>query len=236
MDNTELYPAAITLLKELIATPSFSREEQETAAIIYRFLKERGVDAKQSGNNIFAHNRHFNTSLPTLLLNSHHDTVKPNKGYQLNPFEAIEKDGKLFGLGSNDAGGCLVSLLCAFLHFYEEENLACNIVFAATAEEEISGQNGISGILDKIGKIDVAIVGEPTLLEMAIAERGLMVLDCESEGKAGHAARQEGVNALYAAMEDIEKIRNHKFTRISELLGETRMTVTAIKLKTWRTM
>jgi len=224
-----LYDSAVLLLKQLIATPSFSKEEQDTANIISTFFEQQGVQYERVGNNIYAKNKHYNISKPTILLNSHHDTVFPNKGYTLNPFTPLEKEGKLFGLGSNDAGGCLVSLIATFIHFYKQENTAYNIVFAASAEEEISGVNGIELLLPKLGKIDFGIVGEPTQLEMAVAERGLMVIDCIAQGRAGHAAREEGENALYKAMEDINWIRNFKFEKVSALLGECRLSVTVIE-------
>ncbi len=224
-----LYDSAVLLLKQLIATPSFSKEEQDTANIISTFFEQQGVQYQRVGNNIYAKNKHYNISKPTILLNSHHDTVLPNKGYTLNPFTPSEKEGKLFGLGSNDAGGCLVSLIATFLHFYHQENTAYNIVFVASAEEEISGVNGIELVLPKLGKIDFGIVGEPTQLEMAVAERGLMVIDCIAQGRAGHAAREEGENALYKAMEDINWIKNFKFEKVSDLLGECRLSVTVIE-------
>ncbi|MBK8087862.1 MAG: M20 family metallo-hydrolase [Chitinophagaceae bacterium] len=223
-----LQQQAIELLKELIATPSFSKEEEETAAIIGKFFALKGIPANRVGNNIYALNKNYDVAKPSILLNSHHDTVKPNKGYTQDPFTPIEKEGKLFGLGSNDAGGCLVSLIATFLHFYKKENLSHNIVFAASAEEEISGVNGIELVLPYLGNINFGIVGEPTKMEMAVAERGLMVIDCVANGKAGHAARNEGVNALYIAIEDIDWIRNCKFDKVSPLLGESRMTVTII--------
>jgi len=224
-----LYDSAVLLLKQLIATPSFSKEEQDTANIISTFFEQQGVEYQRVGNNIYAKNKHYNISKPTILLNSHHDTVLPNKGYSLDPFNPLEKEGKLFGLGSNDAGGCLVSLIATFLHFYQQENTAYNIIFVASAEEEISGVNGIELVLPKLGKIDFGIVGEPTLLEMAVAERGLMVIDCIAQGRAGHAAREEGENALYKAMEDINWIKNFKFEKVSALLGECRLSVTVIE-------
>jgi len=163
---------AINLLKELIATPSFSKEEDNSSAIIKQFLEKHHVRPDQHLYNIWAKNKYFVPGKPTILLNSHHDTVKPNKGYTLDPFSPLEKDGKLFGLGSNDAGGCLVSLLASFLYFHDKENLKYNIIMAATAEEEISGHNGIEALLPLIGKVDCAIVGEPTQMQMAVAEKG----------------------------------------------------------------
>lgn len=220
---------ATGLLKELIAIPSFSKEEDNTASLIEHFLQSNGIPAKRFLNNVWAVNKHFDESKPNLLLNSHHDTVKPNKDYTLDPFLPIEKDGKIFGLGSNDAGGPLVALMAVFLYFYEENNLAYNLVFAATAEEEISGKNGIEILLGQLPAIDCGIVGEPTQMQMAIAERGLLVLDVTAKGIAGHAAREEGENALYKAIPDIEWFRNYRFRKISPLLGEVKMTVTVIE-------
>ena len=220
---------AIGLLKELIATPSFSKEEEKTAGIIAKFFAEKDIAATWVGNNIFALNKQFDEQKPTILLNSHHDTVKPNLQYTKDPFSPIEEDGKLFGLGSNDAGGCLVSLIATFLYFYDRPDLKYNIIIAATAEEEISGTGGIEYTLKYLPKIDSAIVGEPTLMQMAVAERGLMVLDCISHGKAGHAARNEGENAIYKALKDIEWFRNYQFAKVSELLGPSRMNVTVIE-------
>lgn len=228
MSNEQLYNDSLDLLKRLIATPSFSKEEDNTADIIEAFLKSKNVDACRVLNNVWARNKFFDAGKPTILLNSHHDTVKPNKGYTLDPFFPIEKDGKLFGLGSNDAGGCLVSLIATFLHFYEQENLKYNFILATTAEEEISGKNGIEILLPHLPKIDFAIVGEPTQMNMAVAEKGLLVLDCTAHGKAGHAAREEGDNAIYKAIQDIEWFRTYKFNKVSDLLGPMKMSVTII--------
>ena len=219
---------AIRLLKQLIATPSFSKEENETAEILGAFFDEHAIPYSRVGNNIYAKNKSYDVNKESILLNSHHDTVKPNKGYTMDPFTPVEKDGKIFGLGSNDAGGCLVSLIATFLHYYHQDNLKYNVVFAASAEEEISGVNGIELVLPYLGNINFGIVGEPTKLEMAVAERGLMVIDCTAQGRAGHAARNEGENALYKAIDDINWIRNYHFEKVSELLGESRLTVTVI--------
>lgn len=227
--DKKIYEDAVGLLKQLIATPSFSKEENDTAEILVNFFEERGVPWARVGNNVYAKNKTYDPSKPSVLLNSHHDTVKPNKGYTMDPFTPIEKDGKLFGLGSNDAGGCLVSLIATFLHFYDVKDARHNVVFAASAEEEISGVNGIELVLPYLGQINYGIVGEPTKLEMAVAERGLMVIDCTAQGRAGHAARNEGENALYKAMDDISWIRNKKFDKVSNLLGESRLTVTVIE-------
>jgi acetylornithine deacetylase len=217
----------IELLQQLIATPSFSREEDKTANVIESFLRRNSVTTKRHLNNIWAVNKHFDPAKPTILLNSHHDTVKPNKGYAKDPFKAIVEDGKLYGLGSNDAGGALVSLLATFLHYYDK-SLTYNLIFSATAEEEISGKNGIEALLPLLGKIDFAIVGEPTQMQLAIEEKGLMVLDCISHGKSGHAAREEGMNAIYKAIPDIEWFQTYQFPKVSELLGPVKMAVTAI--------
>ena len=224
-----LQQEAIQLLKNLIATSSFSKEEESTATIIETFLQSHSVKTNRVQNNIWATNLHYDQSKPTLLLNSHHDTVKPNKGYTLDPFCPIEQDGKLFGLGSNDAGGCLVSLIACFLYFYDRTDLPYNIILIASAEEEISGINGVELVLKEVPTIDFGIVGEPTLLEMAIAERGLMVLDVEASGVAGHAAREEGENALYKILPDIEWFKTYQFDKVSDLLGAVKMTVTVIE-------
>ena len=226
--NKIIYENAVGLLKQLISTPSFSKEENDTAEIICAFFSKHNVPFARVGNNIYAKNKYYDASKPSILLNSHHDTVLPNKGYTMDPFTPVEKDGKLYGLGSNDAGGCLVSLIATFLHFYEREHTSHNVVFAASAEEEISGVNGIELVLPFLGKIDFGIVGEPTKLEMAVAERGLMVIDCLAIGRAGHAARKEGENALYKAVDDINWIRSYQFDKVSDLLGESRLTVTVI--------
>lgn len=223
-----LQSGAITLLQELIATPSFSKEENDTAELICAFFARHDIPFSRVGNNIYARNKNYHPSRKSILLNSHHDTVKPNKSYSMDPFTPVIKDGKLFGLGSNDAGGCLVSLAAVFLYYYDHPDPKHNIVFAASAEEEISGVNGIELVLPFLGQIDFGIVGEPTKLEMAVAERGLMVIDCVASGRPGHAARNEGENALYKAIEDIEWIRNFRFPKKSDLLGETRMSVTVI--------
>ncbi|HEX6226284.1 MAG TPA: M20 family metallo-hydrolase [Chryseolinea sp.] len=223
-----LYQKALDLLTTLISVPSFSREEDGTAAIIQSFFEKEGISVHRIGNNIFVRNKYFAASRPSVLLNSHHDTVRPNPGYTRDPFKPEIAGGKLYGLGSNDAGGPLVSLIAAFLHFYERNDLRYNIIIAATAEEEVSGTGGIEQIWELIKPIDFAIVGEPTLCEMATAEKGLMVLDCVAKGKAGHAAREEGVNAIYAALPDIEWFRTYRFPERSETLGDMKMTVTII--------
>jgi acetylornithine deacetylase len=220
---------ATDLLQQLISVPSFSKEEDKTAGLIYGFLNYHHIQAKRKGNNVWAINQHFDQAKPTLLLNSHHDTVKPNSAYTRNPLLPTVEDGKLYGLGSNDAGGPLVSLITTFFYLYLRDDLKYNLVLAATAEEEISGTGGIELIWNELPKIDCAIVGEPTLMDMAVAEKGLMVLDCIAYGKAGHAAREEGVNAIYESLKDIEWFRSYEFPKVSESLGKVKMSVTVIQ-------
>jgi acetylornithine deacetylase len=219
---------AVDLLQQLITIPSFSREEEKTANLLMGFFSFHGMEAHRTGNNVWSKNKFFDSSKPTILLNSHHDTVKPNPGYTRNPFSADIDNGKLFGLGSNDAGGPLVSLIVTYFYFYNHQNLAYNLVLAATAEEEISGTNGIELVWNDLPKIDFAIVGEPTLTDIAVAEKGLLVLDCVARGKAGHAAREEGINAIYKALKDIEWFRTYQFPKISDSLGSVKMSVTVI--------
>lgn len=227
---------AIHLLEELITIPSLSREENNTADAIELFLKERNIDTKRLINNVWCVNQHFDAAKPSILLNSHHDTVPPNSGYTNDPYLPKIINGKLYGLGSTDAGASLVSLMAAFLYFYEEEDLNYNLVFAASAEEEVSGSNGIEKLFAQqefkslfANADSFAIVGEPTMLDLAIAEKGLLVLDCIVYGKAGHAAREEGENAIYKAMKAIEWLRDYRFEKVSDLLGEVKMTVTSIQ-------
>jgi len=227
--TAKLFGDSLDLLRKLISIPSLSKEEENTASAIEQFLKDRGIKTHRTINNVWAYNKHFDSKKPTILLNSHHDTVKPNPGYSRDPFAADIIDGKLFGLGSNDAGGCLVSLIAVFVHFYKEKNLKFNLCLAVTAEEEISGKNGIELILPQLGQLEFAIVGEPTLMQMAVAERGLMVLDCVAHGRAGHAAREEGENAIYKAMKDINWFKTYEFAKKSALFGPVKMSVTIIE-------
>jgi acetylornithine deacetylase/succinyl-diaminopimelate desuccinylase-like protein len=228
MWNEKLYDVAVALLKQMIATPSLSREEDGTAQLISDFLTAMDIPHERHLNNIWALNKHYDPSKRNILLNSHHDTVKPNPQYTRDPFSPDVEDGKLYGLGSNDAGGCLVSLIATFLHFYHRSDLNYNIILTATAEEEVSGANGIESILSRLPAIEFAIVGEPTLTQLAIAEKGLMVLDCTSAGKAGHAAREEGENALYKALPDLNWFKDFRFPKVSETLGPVKMSVTVI--------
>jgi len=227
-DIKVLFEQAVELLQQLISIPSFSKEENLTADVIENFLQQKGVITHRKLNNIWAWNKYFDASKPTILLNSHHDTVKPNSGYTRDPYDAKIEDGKLYGLGSNDAGGCLVSLISVFLYFHDRQNLKYNFCLATTAEEEISGVNGLELIIPELGQLDFGIVGEPTLMQLAIAERGLMVLDCTAHGKAGHAAREEGENAIYKALADIEWFRTYRFPKESEVFGPIKMSVTII--------
>jgi len=229
MKAKSMIKEALNLLQKLIATPSFSREEMGTAEILNSFFKEKNLDPKRHKNNLWLKNEHFNNKLPTILLNSHHDTVKPGKGWSKDPFKPEIEDDQLYGLGSNDAGGPLTALIFTFLHFYSRSDLPFNLILAATAEEEISGTDGIASILPELGTIDLGIIGEPTEMQMAIAEKGLLVIDAETKGVAGHAAREEGDNALYKAMEDIQWLRSHQFPMNSELLGPVKVTVTQIE-------
>ena len=230
--NEVLVDDSIELLRKLISIPSFSREEDKTAQAIEAFLQERSVKTFRKQNNIWAFNKFFDQEKPTILLNSHHDTVKPNSGYTRDPFSADIEDDILYGLGSNDAGGSLVSLAATFLHFYEQQDLKYNLCLALTAEEEISGQNGLELILPELGELEFAIVGEPTQMQIAIAEKGLLVLDCTVQGKAGHAARDEGENAIYKALKDIDWFRTYEFSKKSELFGPVKMSVTIIQAGT----
>ncbi|MCF2503520.1 M20 family metallo-hydrolase [Dyadobacter sp. CY107] len=233
LENIEiLTKEAITLLKSLIETPSFSKEEANTAQLIADYFESKNIPFQQKKNNLWAFNRHFDKKKPTLLLNSHHDTVKPNKSWTLDPFKAIAEDDKLFGLGSNDAGGCLVSLIATFCYFYDRSDLAYNIAIAATAEEEISGKEGLEIVVPELPEIAFAIVGEPTEMHLAVAEKGLLVLDCTAKGKSGHAAREEGDNAIYKALKDINWIQEYKFPKVSPTLGPLKMSVTIINAGT----
>ena len=222
----------INLLKSLIAIPSLSCNEQEAAQVIRQFFVDAGISYETKMNNTWVRNQYWETGLPVILLNSHIDTVKPASGYTRDPYSPDVEDGVLYGLGSNDAGGPLVTLLAVFVYFNSMENLPFNLIYAASAEEEISGTNGLASILDELGPLDLAIVGEPTRMQMAVAEKGLMVLDCVAHGKSGHAAREEGENAIYKAMADIDTIRNYRFEKISDMLGPVKMSVTMINAGT----
>ncbi len=222
---------AVSLLQQMIATPSFSREEKECADLLEKHITERGYNVNRLINNIWVVAAGFDSNKPTILLNSHIDTVKPVSGWVRNPFSPTIENDKLFGLGSNDAGASVVSLLHVFF-LLSEQKQNYNLIFSATAEEEVSGTEGVEILLKELPKIDFALVGEPTEMNLAIAEKGLLVLDCEAKGKAGHAAREEGENAIYNALEAIEWFRNYQFDKKSDLLGTIKMTVTQINAGT----
>ncbi|WP_082035836.1 M20 family metallo-hydrolase [Pedobacter lusitanus] len=230
-DQDSFFPYQVEsfeLLKQLIATPSFSGQEEKTANLIESFLQDNYVFTLRKHNNIWCYNLHFDHTKPTILLNSHHDTVRPTAAYNKNPFEPVVSDGKLYGLGSNDAGGALVSLIATFLHFFKRRDLPFNICLAATAEEENSGDKGLKCILSDLLPVSFAIVGEPTNMQMAIAEKGSMVLDCKSFGRSGHAAREEGDNAIYRALKDIQWFSSYVFPIESRVMGPVKMTVTEV--------
>ncbi|MGA9636923.1 M20 family metallo-hydrolase [Flavobacterium sp.] len=229
MKNQEtLTKEAIQLLKNLIETPSFSSEEQQTALLIEQWFIQNNIPFERENNNIWAYNKTFDKSKPTLLMNSHHDTVRPNRAYTKDPFKAIIEDGKLYGLGSNDAGGCLVSLLATFVYLYEKENLSHNVVIVASAEEESSGKNGLNSVLKHLPELECAVIGEPTLMQLAVAEKGLLVLDIKVNGTPSHAAHENNDNAIYKTLPVMEWFRDYKFEKISEQLGPVKMTVTQV--------
>jgi acetylornithine deacetylase len=211
----------------LISIPSFSKDEKGTAVLIEGFLRNKGLAPQRQENNVWAFASHYNPDLPTIWLNSHHDTVKPNTGYTKDPFSATEQEGKLFGLGSNDAGGPLVALIATFCNFIGKD-LPFNLLFIASAEEEISGPQGISSLISILPPAELVLVGEPTQMKLAVAEKGLLVLEGTVKGKAGHAAREEGINAIYLALNDLEKVKNFQFQKISPFLGPTKVSCTVI--------
>lgn len=221
---------AVELLREMISIPSHSRDEKAVADMIEKWLVAHGATPQRIGNNIILQGER-EAGRPTILLNSHIDTVKPAAGYTIDPYTPTLEGDTLYGLGSNDAGASVVSLLCAYSQLTQESQ-PYNLIYACTAEEEVSGKNGIELILPSLGDIDLAIVGEPTQMQMAVAEKGLMVLDCTAKGKSGHAARNEGINAIYEAMKDIEWFRTYTFPRVSEYLGAVKMSVTMIEAGT----
>ena len=225
----QLTKEAIQLLQKLISKQSFSGEENETALLIMQWFSDHNIKFKSEVHNVWAKNKHFDPSKKTILLNSHHDTVKPNKGYTRDPLKPEIIDGKLYGLGSNDAGGCLVSLLATFTYLYNKRDLKYNFVMVASAEEENTGPNSLVSIVPVLPEIDFAIVGEPTLMNLAISEKGLMVLNCEAKGTSGHAAHGNADNAIYNAIEDINWFHTYEFPKESETLGKVKMTVTQIE-------
>ncbi len=232
-DTDRYTDEAWELLKHVIEIPSVSGDESKCSAFLYRAMFAMGLDTKVEGCNLYAFAPGFDSSRQTVLLNAHIDTVRPVPSWQRYPYAAIEEDGRLYGLGSNDCGGGLVSLLQVFRIFASGEiKPRYNFIYLASCEEEISGKDGISRVLPLLPKIDVAVVGEPTGMNPAIAEKGLMVLDLTARGKSGHAARGEGVNAIYEMADDIAWIRSYKFEKTSPLLGETLMQVTQINAGT----
>ena len=225
----QLTQQAINLLQQLIATQSFSGQEEGTAQLLANFLAQHGATPQRKGNNIWAVATNCPKGAPVVLLNSHHDTVKPGKDWQQDPFTPTLDGDKLTGLGSNDAGASAVSMLATFVYLAQLPALPYQLVVAITAEEENSGANGVRSILPLLPTPWLGLVGEPTGMQMAVAEKGLIVLDCQAQGKTGHAARNEGVNALYKAVDDINWLRNYTFTDVSDTLGPVKMTVTQIE-------
>ena len=224
----DLHQQAVNLLKKIIATPSLSREEYDVSLVIENFFKDQLIPTNRLYNNIWAVNKYFDAKKPSILLNTHHDTVKPNKAYTMDPFVPVEREGKLFGLGSNDAGASLVSLTQTFLHFYEREDLDYNLIIALTAEEEISGTHGIEVLFKDLPNVELAIVGEPTKMNLAIAERGLLVIDGVMEGTASHAAHPNPDSAIVKCLDDLQHILAFKFPKISDHLGDVKVTLSVI--------
>ena len=231
MTQEQYVSDAVQLLKKLIATPSVSRNEKDAADIMEQTIRSYGFEPQREANNLWIIDPHYDESRPTLLLNAHIDTVKPVASWSRDPFSPDVKDGVLYGLGSNDCGGGLCSLLQIF-RMLTEKPQSYNLIYLASAEEEVSGKDGITRALPLLPHIDLAIVGEPTGMNPAVAEKGLMVLDVIAHGKSGHAARNEGVNAIYEALDDMRWIRDYKFEKVSEFLGPTKMTLTVVNAGT----
>ncbi len=228
MEIDVCHELALKLIRDLISIPSISRKEKQVANHLVEFLTGRGYKPYRKFNNVWVRHQ-VSDNLPTILLNSHIDTVKPVEGWTKDPWSAEMEELRIYGLGSNDAGGALVSLLMTFLYYSQKEDLPFNLVFAATAEEEISGKRGVTSILGNLGEIDLGIVGEPTACKMAVAEKGLMVLDCQSKGNSAHAASGMGENAIYESMKDIEWFCSYSFEKSSSWLGGVNMQVTQIE-------
>jgi acetylornithine deacetylase len=224
----EQFNEAAELLEQILAIPSLSREEEQVCSFLENWLKSKGYKVNRKYNNIWIESI-AGKDLPTILLNSHMDTVKPTSAWTLDPFLPEKKDGKIYGLGSNDAGGSIVSLIFAFMHLEKLRDRMYNLILALSSEEEVSGIRGISSIISDLGKFDLAIIGEPTSMKMATCERGLIVLDCYGRGKAGHAAHRNGENAIIKVMKDIEILESLKFEKKSEFLGEIGLSVTQIE-------
>ena len=231
MTQEQYVSDAVELLKKLIATPSVSRNEKDAADIMEQTIRSYGFEPQREANNLWIIDPHYDESRPTLLLNAHIDTVKPVASWSRDPFSPNVEDGVLYGLGSNDCGGGLCSLLQIF-RMLTEKPQSYNLIYLASAEEEVSGKDGITRALPLLPHIDLAIVGEPTGMNPAVAEKGLMVLDVIAHGKSGHAARNEGVNAIYEALDDMRWIRDYKFEKVSEFLGPTKMTLTVVNAGT----
>jgi len=231
MTQEQYVSNAVQLLKKLIATPSVSRNEKDAADIMEQTIRSYGFEPQREANNLWIIDPHYDESRPTLLLNAHIDTVKPVASWSRDPFSPDVEDGVLYGLGSNDCGGGLCSLLQIF-RMLTEKPQSYNLIYLASAEEEVSGKDGITRALPLLPHIDLAIVGEPTGMNPAVAEKGLMVLDVIAHGKSGHAARNEGVNAIYEALDDMCWIRDYKFEKVSEFLGPTKMTLTVMNAGT----
>lgn len=231
MTQEQYVSDAVELLKKLIATPSVSRNEKDAADIMEQTIRNYGFEPQREANNLWIIDPHYDESRPTLLLNAHIDTVKPVASWSRDPFSPDVEDGVLYGLGSNDCGGGLCSLLQIF-RMLTEKPQSYNLIYLASAEEEVSGKDGITRALPLLPHIDLAIVGEPTGMNPAVAEKGLMVLDVIAHGKSGHAARNEGVNAIYEALDDMRWIRDYKFEKVSEFLGPTKMTLTVVNAGT----
>ena len=231
MTQEQYVSDAVELLKKLIATPSVSRNEKDAADIMEQTIRSYGFEPQREANNLWIIDPHYDESRPTLLLNAHIDTVKPVASWSRDPFSPDVEDGVLYGLGSNDCGGGLCSLLQIF-RMLTEKPQSYNLIYLASAEEEVSGKDGITRALPLLPHIDLAIVGEPTGMNPAVAEKGLMVLDIIAHGKSGHAARNEGVNAIYEALDDMRWIRDYKFEKVSEFLGPTKMTLTVVNAGT----
>lgn len=221
----------IELLKKMISIPSFSREETAVADVLQQWMEDNGLSVHRKGNNVWTSSSDADDSRPTLLLNAHIDTVRPAAGYHRDPFNPQLEGDRLYGLGSNDDGGSVIALLAAYMQLTSRPQ-PYRLVYSATAEEEVCGAGGVESILDDIGHIHFGIIGEPTGMQMAVAERGLLVLDCTAHGVSGHAARSEGVNALYIALDDIEWFRTYQFERVSEFLGSVKMSVTMMECGT----
>lgn len=229
MITDELVSESVEILKAIIEIPSLSREENDVADYLEKKFTSWGLHPKRNGNNLWMSNANWSEGKPVILLNSHIDTVRPARGWTYEPFKATVEEERITGLGSNDAGASVVSLFGAFRHYYDADYLPYNLIFCASAEEEVSGENGVASVLDQLGKIDLAIVGEPTQMQIAIAEKGLVVLDCEAKGRAGHAARNEGENAIYKAINDIQILEKYRFPLESAVLGPVKITVTQIE-------